>query len=258
MKPKGATILALLTCLAPTATTVQAAPEEVKATPQRPSRSTNTYTTVPGYFELEAGWAHDPDGFDTPMRLKLGVSPRTEVYLGFSPVIGADVRGHRETGIGDTVIGGKVRFFESPDGDAAFEGFIKFPSADKNKGLGTGETDGGFRFIASRTWGRDHYDFNLGGDFAGVPDANSNDARWTTILTWSRPWDSRVNFYGEIFVQFLPAADRETITTDWGLHWRVKPSIVLDAGANIGLSQDAPGFELLVGITTVLGKAFHR
>ncbi len=228
---------------------------DIAATPQRPSKSSNTDTVAVGYVEMETGLAYDSHAFNSLVLFRLGLRRRLEFYFGLDPIITREVDGETENGIGDSVVGGKVRFFEAEEGDAAVEVFVKIPSADESRGLGTGDLDVAFRFIASRTWGKDHYDFNLGGDFAGVRDSGSNEARWTTVLTWSRPWGDRLGHYGELFLQFLPAIDDETLTTDWGLTYRVNPSFVLDAGINIGLSDDAPNFQFLAGLTKVLGRS---
>jgi len=233
------------------------ATRDVKATPQRPSKSSNADTVAVGYLVMETGLAYDSHAFNTLTLFRLGVRRRVEFYFGLDPFITREVDGETEKGIGDSILGGKVRFFEAEEGDAAVEVFVKIPSADESKGLGTGDLDASFRFIASRTWGKDHYDFNLGGDFAGVRDSGSNEARWTTVLTWSRPWGDRLGHYGELFLQFLPADDDEIITTDWGLTYRLNPSFVLDAGVNVGLSEDAPDFQFLLGLTKVLGRALH-
>jgi outer membrane putative beta-barrel porin/alpha-amylase len=230
---------------------------QVPANPQRPSFASNAGTTVPGYLELEAGGTFSNDAFSTPCALKFGLGRIADATFGFTPIVGVDEDGHTQTGIGDTLLSGKIRFFESPEGNAAIEGFVKIPTADEDKGLGTGDIDAGFRFIASRAWGQNHFDFNLGGEFAGVPDASSNDARWTTILSWQRVAGDRLGVYGELFIQFLPAADLENISTDWGVTYALNPSFVLDAGVNVGLSDDAPDWQLLVGVTKVLGRFFQ-
>jgi len=230
---------------------------QVPAHPQRPSLGSTAATTEPGYVELEAGGVFANDGFSTPVRFRFGLGRIAEAYVGFSPIVGVDQDGSTETGFGDTVLGGKIRFFESPDGDAAVEAFVKLPTADEDKGLGTGDTDAGFRFIASRAWGKNQFHFNLGGDFAGVPDATSNDARWTVSLMWARTFESRVGMYGELFVQFLPAASDENISTQWGVIYALNPSLVLDAGLNLGISDDAPDVQIRMGITKVLGKLFQ-
>jgi hypothetical protein len=228
---------------------------EVEARPQRPSKSDNAYTTAPGYLELETGWSHDEGVDAAEVLLKLGLSARTEISFGLRPWVSSDQPTGTETGLGDTLLGAKFRFFESREGEAAFSASIKIPTADDDKGLGTGDTDVGFRFIASRDWGRNHWDLNLGGDFAGVPDSSDNEARWTAILTWSQTLRERYSYYGEIFLQHLPAFDEDTITADAGISYALNPSFVLDAGVNVGLSDDAPDVQILVGLTKVLGKA---
>jgi len=261
---KGAAVLAALLSAplsvaadTPAEPPAPSATSQVPAHPQRPSLGSTAATTVAGYVELEAGGVFEDDGFSTPVRFRFGLGRIAEAYLGLSPIVGVDEGEGTETGFGDTVLGAKIRFFESPDGDAAVEAFVKLPTADEDKGLGTGDTDAGFRFIASRAWGKNQFHFNLGGDFAGVPDATSNDARWTLSLMWARTFESRLGMYGELFIQFLPAADDENISNQWGVTYTLNPSMVLDAGVNIGLSDDAPDVQVRMGITKVLGKLFQ-
>jgi hypothetical protein len=230
---------------------------EIPAYPQRPRRSLNSRTTAPGYWAIEFGGRVEKDSFGTPTLLRFGLSPRWEIDLGLEPIVGADIDGGSETSFGDTTIEGKWRFFESHDGQAALHGFVRFPTASVSKGLGTGEHDAGFTFVASRIWDRNAFDFNLGGEFAGVTESPSNDAQWTVVLTWSRDIFDRWDLYGELFFQFLPAADKEEFTTDWGFHYYLSRSFALDAGINIGLTGDAPDYEILFGLTKVLGRVFN-
>ena len=229
---------------------------QVPAAPQRPAKSSDARTAPEGHVQLETGVDVDQDDLFTNLTFRFGLTRALDFSLAITPYLRIDLDGQTESGFGDTTLGAKVRFFESPDGDAAIEGFVKIPTADEDQGLGTGDLDAGFRFIASRAWQKNDFDFNLGGEFAGVPEADSNDARWTTILTWSRHSGERFTYFGELFVQFLPAADVENITTDWGVSYAFNPSFVLDGAVYIGLSDDAPDIQLTVGLTKVIGRLF--
>jgi len=59
-------------------------------------------------------------------------------------------------GLGDIVLAGTYVFWELPDWLPLFEltAKVKFPTADEDKGLGTGEYDFGFQVDASKTFGR--------------------------------------------------------------------------------------------------------
>jgi Putative MetA-pathway of phenol degradation len=231
---------------------------EVEATPQRPMKSNTAYTVATGYLQMETGLTVIENyALDTPTLIRFGMAPRTEVSFGLSPIRGIEEDGEREFGIGDVELAARYRFFTSYQGAAALEGFVKLPTADEDKGLGTGVTDAGITFLASRSWGPNLWNFNLGGEFAGVPDATSNEARWTTVLTWSRPFHERWTVLGELALQILPAADVEDITTDWGVRYRINPSFVLDAAVYVGLSDDAPDYQVLVGLTKVIGRPFR-
>jgi hypothetical protein len=229
---------------------------EVEAVPQRPTRSESAVPAPLGCVQLEAGANYDADAASADLVLRFGLTNVVEVSLGVTPYLRIEGEAGTESGFGDTVLATKLRFFWSREGSAAIKAFVKIPTADDDAGLGTGETDGGFAFLANRTWGRNSFNFNLGGDFAGALEASSNDARWTTVLTWKRQAGDRFRYFGEIFLRFLPAADVEEITTDWGVSYALNPSFVLDSAVYLGLSDNVPDYELTVGLTKVVGRMF--
>lgn len=229
---------------------------QIEAQPQRPTRSRNARTTPAGTVQLETGVGVDRHDLTTDLTFRFGVTRNLDVSVEAVPYLRLDFDGEARSGLGDTVVDTKFRFFDSREGSSAVEVFVKIPTADKDKALGTGDTDAGFRFIASRNWRKDKFDFNLGGEFAGVPEVASNEAQWTLVLTWWRSVGDRLSFFGEGFLQFLPAADREDVTTDWGISYRFNPSFALDAAVYLGLTDDAPDYEVTVGITKILGRTF--
>lgn len=223
---------------------------EVDANPQRPSFTTNATTTRPGYLELEAGLAWDEDRFDTPLLFKVGLDPRTEVFVGISPYVEVDTPGGDEASFGDTLVGGKHRFFEGPHFDSAFLAALKLPTADDD--VGTGDPDLELDLIlSSLELERGALDFN-----AGLTLADFDDPIWATGVAWSAPIGERTSFYGELFASFDHEADQDVVVTDWGVSWRANRSFVLDAALAFGLSDDAPDVQLLVGFTKVLGRVF--
>ncbi len=104
--------------------------------------------------------------------LAFGVSNRLELALsfGFQNRIDADalfqpgyvndypfVSTGWQTGAGDLKVGAKYKVLDDYHGDAvgmAFRGFLKVPTADENKGLGTGKRSVGVDMILSKSLGR--------------------------------------------------------------------------------------------------------
>jgi len=137
--------------------------QEVAATPQRPSISTSTTTTYPGWLELEAGVSFDEHVLDSPTVLKLGATRNLELFAGLSPLVNVS-NGGSETGLGDVFIGGRLRFKDGSQSSPSVAGqfSIKLPTADEERSLGSGEVDYNFLFILAHALGEFGVDINAG------------------------------------------------------------------------------------------------
>jgi hypothetical protein len=161
------------------ATCVYSQDAERVATATRISKQSTTETgdrglfTVPsaetlnkGQFSAGVGWTNydrsprDMDITSLPLFLSAGVHGRVTVTAtfdaqrqiatrflsqsGFSDAY-PFVSSRFVKGVGDTTLGAKWRFQRQRDniGGMSFRGFVKFPTADERKGLGTGTTDVG-------------------------------------------------------------------------------------------------------------------
>ena len=235
------------------------------ATPQRPSLSADTSTTAPGTFELEAGLAWDPgDRFDSPVAIKYGSGPATEVFLLAAPVVIVDESGPgEESGFGDMGVGIRHRFLEETDArpSAAIQAQLKLPTADEDKGLGTGELDAGFAGIVTQSFDpvtfTGFYELGLVGD----PGGNTNIAH-SIAAAGSLPLEGSLAGLAEIAGVFQPEESFDSIFTTWGLTYAMSRALVVDAAIVVGLSDDAPDFAMLVGFTQNFGdvvrSAFGR
>lgn len=107
----------------------------------------------PGLLETEWGAAYEEDGGDrsseAAIGLTYGVCPDWELGVGFGGVR-AKADGATESGVGDTVLAAKWRYAGA---DGAFRQAlvpaVKIPTADEDKGLGSGETDYDLTWICS-------------------------------------------------------------------------------------------------------------
>lgn len=220
----------------------------------------------PGQFEFEAGAAceHDSDckHWDFPFGLTYGLVPRVEVGAGFggqseerTEVLAETGREEtqNESGIGDLNLGAKWQFLEScPFGARqALAASVKFPTADEDKDLGSGETDCDLTWIASRSIGENAgVHLNLGYSWMGGPDDD--------VLHYGVALDCQignaVQWVGEVLAEKELADGTETVAQyNTGFRWSPVENLTLDVAAGSKISADAPDFTGTVGLTWAFG-----
>ncbi|MFQ5750810.1 MAG: transporter [bacterium] len=231
----------------------------MSATPQRPSFSTNTSTTYPGWLEFEFGITADEHIIDSPLVLKLGFTTNTEFFVGISPLVRVS-NGVSETGFGDVAIGARTRFRDGKDNSPSFAGqfSIKLPTADEDRGLGSGEVDFNFLVILSQIFEDFGVDLNGGISLIGTP-AAGHDAHFLGILTLSKTLAPKVSGYAELFLNHNFASndkteDAATFIASVGASYSVSPRLVLDAAINLNISNAPFDIQVLWGVTHALTK----
>ncbi len=225
-------------------------------TPQRPRISHNTQTTAQGTLELEAGVEVDPsDFYDTPMLLKYGVTSQTEFVFGGSPI--RHVESPDDTGLGDVVFGVRHRLVnETADAPAiAVATQIKLPTADADEGLGSGETDVFFSIAGEKQIEdvRAVAFYRLG--LLGSPVADGNDLRHDLAAVGTVALGEGLNAYGELAGIFAPEYDYDALLATFGAAFEIAPATIFDAGFRVGITDDAPDFTLVFGVTHNFGAA---
>ncbi len=119
----------------------------------RPLQIDDADPIEPGTFEFEAGVTYEGDSgsdhWDFPFGLTYGLVQDVEIGFSFGGQIAEAT--HRESGIGDLGIGAKWQFLESSAMGArhALVPSVKLPTADEEKGLGSGETDYDLTWVVS-------------------------------------------------------------------------------------------------------------
>ncbi len=236
----------------------------VAATPQRPSNSYNTSTTPAGWVEVEFGSAIDSHVFDSPVVLKVGLQRNLELFVGASPLVHVS-NGHSESGFGDVNLGFRSRFGGGMQGLPTFGGVVtvKIPTANENKGLGTGNTDWTFMIIVSQSTGHYGLDLNVGFKNTNLPEGQ-NQSRFVGILTGSTSFTPKLSAYSELFLSQHVRINRTDVGTAdvnnvifvgaAGISYTVSPRFVIDAGLNINITNAPYDFQFLVGATSTLFK----
>lgn len=222
--------------------------------PQRPTFSNDAFTSASGTLEVEAGVAWDPsDRLGTPVLARLGLDARSELLLGIEPVV--LIGGGSEQGIGDLVVGYKRRVSEADGSEPAlaWQARMKAPTADEDDGIGSGETD--FFGALAATWPDEQYSVNAFLQFGLIGDPGGGTA-WQTAgsFTVGAPVEEDVAGFGEVAVSVIPEFDDEQVFGIVGVQWERAPGQVFDLGFEVGLSEDAPDFQVYFGTTTNLGR----
>jgi hypothetical protein len=157
-------------------------------------------------------------------------------------------------GMGDSWVGAQYRFHHqtvlTPTLALRYE--VKIPSASVSKGLGTGEVDHAFTFMASKDVKSLHFDFNAGYLLSG--NGTGNDQNSEIALAFSRaihgPWGITGELYGDTRKNTVTPGFMSNL---WGLTYTVRPRFVLDAGMDFGITNGAPHKSVFAGMTYSLG-----
>lgn len=217
-----------------------------------------------GRVEVEFGIEVETDAnvkaWAAPLTIASGIAEWLEVGIGTSAlyVDHEEASPRRVAGIGDLVIAAKARLPILPFGiKFAIAPFLKIPTADEDRGLGSGELDGGGRLILTREFtDTQKLHFNAGytvviGD---VPEERLKDVLFVGIAgETSIPGlaQERFQVVAELFATTEEEADgRGDIQGRLGVRYVLIQDLVLDAAIGRSLtSHPALEFFATAGLT---------
>ncbi|MBP7828790.1 MAG: transporter [Kiritimatiellae bacterium] len=211
----------------------------------------------PEIFELEAGAAYAKEGsvkaWELPLGLTYGVAPSVEAGIAFG-ALSVEAGDEDESGISDTVLGAKWQFIQAcPLGARhALAPSVKLPTADEDKGLGSGQTDFDLTWIISRAMSeKAGVHVNLGYAWIGGPDDD--------VLHYGVAADYQVTeavqAVGEIFAERETSSGADTVGQfNLGLRYGATDALVLDLAAGSRIGDDGPDFTTTAGLTWAFGS----
>ena len=162
-----------------------------------------------------------------------------------------------ENGMGDLILNTKWQFLGESKWlpRQAIVPAVKFPTANKDTGLGSGEIDYDVTWIASKSLcEKIGAHVNAGYSFIGEPSGEDVD----DIIHYGVALDYKIvdplQWVGEVYVEkeMLGGTDN-IIMFNTGLRWNPVDDLVFDAAAGSRISGDAPDLTATAGLTWTFG-----
>jgi len=236
----------------------QSAPNEPEfIVPSRPTVSNPAEFQKPGVLQLEVGYNANfqASGIhlqqDMPLALRFAVNRRLLLEFDGDSPSSQTVAGVRTTGAGDSQLGIQVVLQHEKESRPGFSVayYIKLPTADNARGLGTGRVDHNFIALVSKKLGGTTLDFNATFLFSGRTTANGHASSGQAALAASHNVTRRVGIQGELSGYSRNDAQSGAVLALGALTYQVNRRLVLDSGLRFGLTHDAPRNGLFAGLT---------
>ncbi len=230
------------------------------AVPYRPSVSTPSALSAPGWLEVEAGLQHQHDGRSAhrdslPVTLKLAFTPDWGVRVGSDAWVRSRDGSQRDSGFGDTGIVVKRRFAVDEQQAFGLEVGVVVPTARSGLGSGSGKADYGINAIYSADFGDVwHTDLNATATRLGAVDAGSGRVQWAGAASLSRSFDAW-GVVGEISGSRRSGEDSSRQLLG-ALSYSVSKRLVIDVGVARSLRSGPPQWSAFAGFTWLAARLF--
>lgn len=232
----------------------------------RPLEMDDADAVEQGQFEFEAGgsYAHDSEltAWEWPFGLTAGILPNVEAGLSFGGVherrVEAGMPIDRECGVSDLELAVKWKFFDEASWlpAQALAAAIKVPTADEDKGLGSGETDYDLTWIASKKLGeKTGVHLNAGYTWVGEPAGEDVGDVFHYGIALDYQLTEAVQWVGEVFAEKEVQGGTQTLVQcNTGFRYSVSDRLTLDLAAGTGLhGDDTPDLTATAGLTWAFG-----
>jgi len=219
-------------------------------------------------FEAGTGYFYAPDcqHWELPFGLTYGLLPDLEFGLGFGGAFeerteslgetGREERIHA-SGIGDLSLGGKWRFLDETPWlpRQAMVVVVKLPTADEDKGLGSGKTDVDLTWVASTAL-NDQTGVHLNAGYSWIGKLAEEEVG--DVLHYGVALDYKISaplqWVGEVFVdEGLRGGTDSVVQCNTGCRWQAADGLTLDLAVGTKISGEAPDFTATAGLTWAFG-----
>lgn len=238
----------------------------------RPLVTDDAFPVAPGRVEVEAGIELETTTqsytLTAPFTFGFGLTEWLEVAIKPSVlyVDDQDASPRKVAGVGDLVLEAKALLpFRPLDLDLALVPSLKIPTADEDRGLGTGKVDGGAVFVIDKVFTQtQRLHFNVGYTVVGtVSDVDLQDQLFIGLAgETSIPGlaEERLQFVAEVFGT---TAEEDggpgDIQGHMGVRYLVTEDIILDAAIGRSFTANPPvEFFATVGVTWTFDAPWKR
>lgn len=236
--------------------------------PARPTVSNPAEFQRPGVLQLEMGYdanfrskGNFADQQDVPIALRFAVSRRVLLELDTdSPYTLKDPTGLRNTGAGDTQLG--IQFVLQHERKSrpglAFAYYIKLPTADATRGLGSGRVDHNFIGLISKTINKTTIDFNVIYLLAGRTSSNGHASSGQAAFAVTQNLTKRFGVQGEISGYSRNDQQTGAMFALGVVTYQLNRRMVLDSGVRFGLTSGTPRVGVVAGITIGVADLYKK
>jgi hypothetical protein len=238
-------------------TTVLAA-QDIQVNPGRPTFSTPALTTQDGLVELESGVARQTARDESwlssdPLLLKFGLTSTLDLRLA-----GSFQRLPDGKNWSDLTLTTQWNFTQNGFGGTQQAMQLSHKLATAAVGYGTNHQDTTVGYFVSKDLSEStHIDTNLLQSWLGSDTGTVKQTAVSISGTWS--YTSSWSVAGEFYALSGNSLNGHVVDTLWAVAYKYSSRLVLDTGIDIGLTQSAPKYNLMLGCTYGFGfwKSHH-
>jgi hypothetical protein len=236
-------------------TTTTNAPDTLTAVPNRPTFATTAETVQRGVFEIEYGLEAADAHQNINGLLKWGIFANLELRFANNPV----QRNAGITGTGDSGAGFKYKVFRQSKKLPTFSILYTagIPTAPANRGIGA--LGHSVQLLASKDFGKHHFDVNEGVQFVGRTGLGGYDRNYFTSISYAYPLTNKWGVTGELAgFSRTNAGIPATMIALGAVTYSPSPRLVLDCGGYFAVYGNLPRFTFAAGLTYAIADLYGR
>ncbi len=227
--------------------------------PDRPDVTNGTHIVDIGLLQIEMGGqfvhASGARSFGSPLTARVGLTDWCEARVGTDGLVTQTDGSVRQTGLGNTSLGAKLRLWADPGGVPVLSILptVNFPTGDPEKGLTSGDRDYLLAVLTGTDIGRHwHADVNYGIGAIGAAVDRPHFVQHLVSLSVSAAATDNLNPYAEAYWFSRVDADGPAVTAvDAGAIYELGARYAVDGGIQFGVgSHDVAVFG---GLSMVVG-----
>ena len=228
--------------------------QDLIAVPNRPTFATTAESVQRGVFEIEYGLEAASGHQNINGLLKWGLLENLELRFANNPI----QRNSGVTTTGDSGAGFKYKVFRQtkmlPTFSVVYTGGI--PTAPVSSGIGA--MGHSIQLLASKDFGKHHFDVNEGVQFVERPVTSGFDRNYFTSLSYAHPLPKKWGYTAELAGFSRTNATIPALMVVLGaITYSPSPRLVLDCGGYFAVYGNLPRFTFTAGLTYAVADLYH-